>query len=206
MQEVSDMMPSKTPERSGRSGTRPQLRQKKGKSDKAKGKRKQRSLSRDRELSDTAPARKISGTATVEAVTDDGDVPSSSQTHAQPRTEKTRNPIYHFYELTTLNGYGKPGDPGDKHYKCCHGSGKVITVKKTQKRSVNGLVSHLARKVPQMYRLYEILKDHMTPPTADELDITSGKKLEAASNSILTAFRKQVAVKAQWDEAVLKSS
>ncbi|KAJ7182072.1 hypothetical protein C8R46DRAFT_1210612 [Mycena filopes] len=54
---------------------------------------------------------------------------------------RTRSAIYHFYELVPLNRYGVPGDNGDKHYKCLHGSGRVITVKRSQKHSVNGTVS-----------------------------------------------------------------
>lgn len=32
------------------------------------------------------------------------------------------NPIYYFYEEVALNSEGLPGNPGDKHYKCYHGS------------------------------------------------------------------------------------
>ncbi|KAJ6620923.1 hypothetical protein B0H10DRAFT_1945746 [Mycena sp. CBHHK59/15] len=184
MAEVSDMLPSKTvPERSGRAGACPQLRRKDKKSARALGKRKQHSMSPDGTLSDSPAAAK-----TVK------------------RSDRSRNPVYLFYKPMDLNRYGVPGDTGDKHFKCLHGSGKVIMVKKSQKYSVNGLVGHLSRKVPPMYRLYEILKDRKTPPTEVEILIASGKqrldsatatqylgKLEAASNSIITAFRKQQA-------------
>ncbi|KAJ7455600.1 hypothetical protein B0H11DRAFT_2322331 [Mycena galericulata] len=175
MEEISEILPSKTiPERPGRSGTRPQLRSsKKGKSTKAKGKRKQRSLPTDGEESDSAPPTKISRTTTVETVTDDGNPGSSNTGITHPR-ERLRNPVYNFFEESRVNKYGVPGDTGDKHYKCCHGSRKIITVKKSQKHSVNGLVSHLQRKFPPMYRLYDILKNRDTPPTADELAIASG--------------------------------
>lgn len=74
------MLPSKTvPERSGRSAGGPQLRRPSKISDKAKGKRKQRSLSRESDgPSGSEGPRKISRTATVETVTDDGDVPSEA--------------------------------------------------------------------------------------------------------------------------------
>ncbi|KAJ7124698.1 hypothetical protein C8R46DRAFT_1250867, partial [Mycena filopes] len=88
------------------------------------------------------------------------------------------------------NKYGVPGDDGDKHYKCLHGSGRVITVKRSQKHSVNGLVGHLQRRVPPMYRLYELLKGRTEPPTQDELDIAAGKNfpiLDLVTESLTSA-------------------
>lgn len=32
------------------------------------------------------------------------------------------NPIYYFYEEISLNKDGKPGEAGNKHYKCYHGN------------------------------------------------------------------------------------
>ncbi|KAJ6506011.1 hypothetical protein DFH09DRAFT_883395, partial [Mycena vulgaris] len=128
-----------------------------------------------------------------------------------------RNVIYEFYERVDLNKYGVPGDDGDKHYKCLHGASKIITVKRSQKHSVNGLVGHLQRRVPPMHRLYEILKGRSEPPTQDELDIAAGKKhldsaaasaylgkLETASNSILAAFCKQAGDSVPFDQEIFE--
>ncbi|KAJ7132528.1 hypothetical protein C8R44DRAFT_553486, partial [Mycena epipterygia] len=128
-----------------------------------------------------------------------------------------RNVIYEFYEHVDLNKYGVPSDDGDKHYKCLHGTSKIITVKRSQKHSVNGLVRDLQRRVPPMHRLYEILKGRSEPPTQDKLDIAAGKKhlalaaasaylgkLETASNSILAAFRKQAGDSVPFDQEIFE--
>jgi hypothetical protein len=49
-----------------------------------------------------------------------------------------KNPIYHFYEVVQHNSNGEVGNPGDKHYKCLHGSGKILTITKKMKYSLNG--------------------------------------------------------------------
>jgi hypothetical protein len=49
-----------------------------------------------------------------------------------------RNPIYHFYESVSMNSHREVGSPGDSHYKCHHGTRKVITVTRAMKYSVNG--------------------------------------------------------------------
>jgi len=52
---------------------------------------------------------------------------------------KRSNPVYLFYELVPQNASGQPGDPGDKHYRCCHGNRKVLTVTKAMKSNLNGV-------------------------------------------------------------------
>jgi hypothetical protein len=133
---------------------------------------------------------------------------------------KRSNPIYLFYEVVPQNASGQPGDPGDKHYRCCHGNNKILTVTKAMKSNLNGLchfastqpslhrhllglIGHL-KHFPTMYRLYSILKDRAEPPTADEIGFASGKKvldpksdseylkkLEAATENIQKAFAMQ---------------
>jgi hypothetical protein len=49
------------------------------------------------------------------------------------------NPIYLFYELVFQNANGQHGEPGDKHYRCHHGSRKVLTVTKAMKSNLNGM-------------------------------------------------------------------
>ncbi|KAJ7825783.1 hypothetical protein B0H13DRAFT_1918506 [Mycena leptocephala] len=199
MKEISTMLPSKTvPEHSSKA-SKPHLRTKK--SDKAKGKRRQRSQSPARDSVDAPPSDKQRRIAPAQLGREASNV---SLTSDAGRASRTRNVIYEFYEHVDLNKYGVPGDDGDKHYKCLHGASKIITVKRSQKHSVNGLVGHLLRRVPPMHRLYEILKRRSESPTQEELDIAAGKnhldsaaasaylgKLETASNSILAAFRKQ---------------
>ncbi len=68
-----------------------------------------------------------------------------------------------------------------------------------------GLVGHL-KHFPVMYRLYEVLHKWLEPPTEEEKDITSGKRvlekdasreylsqLESASKNIVKAMEKQAA-------------
>ncbi|KAI9569187.1 hypothetical protein HD554DRAFT_2020899 [Boletus coccyginus] len=49
-----------------------------------------------------------------------------------------RNPIYHFYESVSMNSHREVGNPGDTHYKCHHGTCKVIMVTRAMKHNVNG--------------------------------------------------------------------
>ena len=56
--------------------------------------------------------------------------------HVQPAGKQ--NPIYHFYESVSLNSHREVGNPGDRHYKCHHGTHKVITVTRAMKYNVNG--------------------------------------------------------------------
>jgi hypothetical protein len=60
-------------------------------------------------------------------------------TSQKPGGVKCSNPIYLFYELVPQNSSGQPGDPGDKHYRCCHGNRKILTVTKLMKSNLNGL-------------------------------------------------------------------
>lgn len=70
---------------------------------------------------------------------------------------------------------------------------------------LTGLTGHLKNHFPIMYRLFCVLKDRNSPPTAEEIDIASGKqaldnthakqylkKLETASENILKVFERQV--------------
>jgi hypothetical protein len=57
----------------------------------------------------------------------------------KPGGGKRSNPIYLLYEVVTQNASGQPGDHGDKHYRCCHGNQKILTVTKLMKSNLNGL-------------------------------------------------------------------
>jgi hypothetical protein len=53
-----------------------------------------------------------------------------------------------------MNAEGTIGKPGDKHYKCYHGSRKVLTITRAMRSSLNGsflkvlIESMLIAKIP----------------------------------------------------------
>ena len=70
--------------------------------------------------------------------------PLMTRTSQKPGGAKRANPVYLFYELVPQNASGQPGDPGDKHYRCCHGNHKILTVTKLMKSNLNGLCINFA--------------------------------------------------------------
>lgn len=54
-----------------------------------------------------------------------------------------RNPIYLFYEAVAMNTDGAPGKEGNKHYKCYHGTRKVLTITRAMRSSLNGMFLQL---------------------------------------------------------------
>ncbi|KAF8485553.1 hypothetical protein F5888DRAFT_1911735, partial [Russula emetica] len=85
---------------------------------------------------------------------------SNSDTREKtPKPMVTRNPIYHFYEAVERSSNGELRNPGDRHYKCLHGNGKVLTITKKMKYSLNGLIGHLRSVSAPMYRLYVAMKE-----------------------------------------------
>ena len=60
-------------------------------------------------------------------------------TSQKPGRVKHSNPIYLFYKSVPQNSSSQPGDPNDKHYHCCHGNHKILTVTKLMKSNLNGL-------------------------------------------------------------------
>jgi hypothetical protein len=85
-----------------------------------------------------------------------------------------------------------------------NGALKPFPRKTTAEPLLIGLVGHVKNNFPAMYRLYEVLKARPEPPTAEELDITSGRKkldpsaageyilkLEKASENIIEALQRQ---------------
>lgn len=49
-----------------------------------------------------------------------------------------KSPIYHFYEIVANGADGTPGDDGDVHYRCLHGTHKICTIKKSMRSNLNG--------------------------------------------------------------------
>ncbi|KAJ7440563.1 hypothetical protein B0H11DRAFT_1750650, partial [Mycena galericulata] len=52
-----------------------------------------------------------------------------------------KNPIYLFFDVVAKNSEGSTGKPGDKHYKCRHGNGRIITVTRAMRYNVGGACS-----------------------------------------------------------------
>ena len=48
------------------------------------------------------------------------------------------NHVYLFYKEVDYNASGTWGEPGDKHFKCHHGPGKILTITKKMQSSLNG--------------------------------------------------------------------
>ncbi|KAJ6481152.1 hypothetical protein C8R45DRAFT_1151991 [Mycena sanguinolenta] len=128
-----------------------------------------------------APAAHNSRKVTVEEVEDEDDPPKPT------------------------NSAGSAGKEGDKHYKCRHGNGRIITVTKAMRYNISGLTTHLKKDFPVMYRLYQALytrKDE--PPTAQEVELARGNvpvdseaaktylgKVEYATANILKSLENQ---------------
>ncbi|GLB44045.1 putative protein dimerization activity [Lyophyllum shimeji] len=173
----------------------------------------------------SGPKKKPRPSVTIEDVEDE-DLPrrtATSNTSAPPeprestsgtKKKKTRNQIYLFYEVVARSVDGSTGDPGDVHYRCYHGNHKILTVKKTMKSNVSGLVAHLKTNFPPMHQLYTVLQARGSPPTPDEIAFAAGKKtldastqskwlkeLENTSNNLKKAFAAQQAQAAgPWDQ------
>lgn len=54
----------------------------------------------------------------------------------QKKASRKSNAIYHFFEEVQVDASKQKGAPGDKHYKCWHGSRTTITIKKSLKYNV----------------------------------------------------------------------
>jgi hypothetical protein len=68
-----------------------------------------------------------------------------------------KNPIYLFYEIIQKNAEGVLGKPGDKHYKCYHGSWKVLTITRAMRSSLNSNCNSVGN--PDYFRSCRALKD-----------------------------------------------
>lgn len=103
-------------------------------------------------------------------------------------------PIYYFFDVVAYNEKGDLGDDGDKHYKCRHGAGRVLTVTRKMKATQTGkllsplsrsttadfemlgLVTHLQNKFPEMYSFWKYLKSLDRPASDEEILMAQGKK------------------------------
>ncbi|KAJ7795736.1 hypothetical protein B0H13DRAFT_1934835 [Mycena leptocephala] len=116
-EEIADLLSSKTVPARGGASSKPQTRREPG-----AAKRK-----RNPEVTTASPPT-ASRKATVEEVEDEDDPPKPTQ---------FKNPIYLFYDLVPKNTEGSVGKEGDKHYKCRHGNGRIITVTKAMRYNVS---------------------------------------------------------------------
>ncbi|KAJ7797367.1 hypothetical protein B0H13DRAFT_1674519, partial [Mycena leptocephala] len=108
-------------------------------------------------------------------------------------------------DLVPKNTEGSVGKEGDKHYKCRHGNGRIITVTKAMRYNVSGLTTHLRKDFPVMYRLYQALYTRRDePPTPQEIDLARGNvpvdseaakiylgKVESATTNIIKSLENQ---------------
>ncbi|KAJ7495644.1 hypothetical protein B0H11DRAFT_1910397 [Mycena galericulata] len=190
--QLSDILASKTVPARGGASSKPQTRQKA-----SAGKRKQldEPASAPPAKKGDAPPKKATR-VTIEEVEDEGDIPKATQ---------FKNPIYLFFDVVAKNSEGSTGKPGDKHYKCRHGNGRILTVTRAMRYNVGGLTTHLKKEFPVMYRLYWALytrKDE--PPTQHEIQLARGDvpidseaakaylgKLESATASIIKSLENQ---------------
>ncbi|KAG6823497.1 hypothetical protein H0H92_010023, partial [Tricholoma furcatifolium] len=143
---------------------------------------------------------------------------------SKTRTSKSgskRNPIYHFFEAVECGADGRRGNPGDRHYKCYHGSHKVITLKASMKSNLSGLIKTLKEASSSMHTFFLLLKDRCTdePITQEEIGIASGQvpidarksaevlaRLKERSENIEKAFQRQrEAAVAPWDQSHFES-
>ena len=53
-----------------------------------------------------------------------------------------KNPIYLFYEVVANGSDGTPGEEGDVHYRCLHGTHKVCTIKRSMRSNLGGASYH----------------------------------------------------------------
>ncbi|SJL02917.1 uncharacterized protein ARMOST_06258 [Armillaria ostoyae] len=143
--------------------------------------------------------------------------PASQLEHHNAARSKKKSAVHYFFEPVQFDTKGDkiPGEPGDKHYWCLHGSHKVITILATSQSNLTTLINHLKVHFPAMHQLYTILHGCAEPPTEEEIEIAAGKwkldvkttveylkKLEIASENIVQAFQRQAAQAAgEWDQA-----
>ncbi|KAJ7489773.1 hypothetical protein B0H11DRAFT_1912769 [Mycena galericulata] len=185
VQQLADLLSSKTvPAHGSARSSKPQTRRK------PSAERRKRS----EESAPALPAKKAPR-ITVEEVEDEDDPPKSMY----------KNPVYLFYDKVTKNAEGSTGKPGDKHYKCRHGNGRIITVTRAMKQNLSGLTTHLKNDFPVMYRLYcalHIRRDE--PPTQQGIDLARGDvsidsdaakaylgKVETATANIIKSLENQ---------------
>lgn len=98
----------------------------------------------------TAPSKKAQ---VKEMEADSGDLPHAwssqvcalysvvdtlhSYIHGQ-QAGKTQNPIHLFYMPSDVNAHNETGNDGDKHFKCCLGEGRILTITAHMKYNTNG--------------------------------------------------------------------
>ncbi|KAI0026475.1 hypothetical protein K488DRAFT_75315, partial [Vararia minispora EC-137] len=88
---------------------------------------------------------------------------------------RKKNPIHLFYTEVSSNPYHQPRNPSpkDRHY-CCNFAkpgdhqGRYFTITGKMNGSTTGLISHLCACSPDMYKLYENIKQRDTPLTISE--------------------------------------
>ncbi|KAJ7262065.1 hypothetical protein C8J57DRAFT_1232190 [Mycena rebaudengoi] len=184
-EEVAEGLPSKTvPEGSTRRQKDP--------------KAKEPTRKRKKPRTETLPSKT---TAPVPNTQESVDVPRAQ------RAQRTRNPIWHFFNNITDTDHGQNADEGDKFYRCHHGeSTNIHRITLLMRYCVNGLTGHLKTHAPDMYRFFEILKRRGTPLTEEEVAIAEGKKKFASRDAFLKFLDVYVTTSADQRQQSLKES
>ncbi|KAJ8089159.1 hypothetical protein PM082_014407 [Marasmius tenuissimus] len=142
------------------------------------------------------------------------DVSVENMGHDSDKKSRKTNPIYYFYEQVSAPP-DMTANAGDVFYKCYLGNHKVFKITKAMRSSVLGLTGHLKSKFPAHHRLFEVLKQRKTPPTAKEIQLANGtatidpltaekylQELQNIDNNIKAMFEKQAAAAREpWDQA-----
>ena len=71
-----------------------------------------------------------------------------------------QNPIYFFYEVWDVNSEGNIGQPGDKHYRCYHGTRKIFTISKAMNHSLHSKLFFVCRIISILTSLVRPYRTH----------------------------------------------
>lgn len=88
----------------------------------------------------------------------------------------------------------KDADSRDKHYRCYHGTHRIVTIKHSSRGNLTSkylfysptatlpdevymiaLINHM-KTFPYHYKLYELLRNRDTPPTSEEIQFANASK------------------------------
>ncbi|KAI0757504.1 hypothetical protein C8Q80DRAFT_1265415 [Daedaleopsis nitida] len=96
------------------------------------------------------------------------------------KPECRKNFIFQFFRPVSTNLACSHGEPGDKHYECCHcvpgEKPKIVTITRRSNGSPTALISYLRSKWPTLFALYEDVRQRQpAKPTAHKIWIARGE-------------------------------
>lgn len=120
-------------------------------------------------------------------------------------------PIYYFYEKVDADEDGKKED-GVKYYRCNHGNKKILKITPKMNSSQNGvflllysdfelaymshlgLISHIRRKFPSLFEVYEAINSRNNKePKPEELRIAMNQVDSQTASEYLVTLRQKAA-------------